>query len=246
MGDSVRMTPVRFLVAATRAVGWFVVASVEAVLFTHRHPEDISVTHRYAHRLSEGWIRIFHLRHTILNGERLVNSQPCVYLVNHRSNLDIVVLAEAFPTGTVVIGKRALLKVPMFGKIFTRGGNIVIDRLNPDDARAGISTGERAIMERGHSVWIFPEGTRNFGKLRSFKKGAFHMARNARVPIVPLVCAVPRAWLEGSRLFLRRETEVKIEVLEAVDPHSFESVDDLIEHTRGRMLEALNRLESEL
>lgn len=196
--------------------------------------------------LSRGWARIFRLHYEITHAERLTGFQPCVYLVNHRSNLDLIVLSAIFPTGTVVIGKRALLKVPFFGKIFSQGGNIVIDRHNVEDSRAGISAAEQAISERGHSVWIFPEGTRNFGKLRSFKKGAFHLARNANVPVVPLVCAVPAGWLDGRRLFLRRQTTIKVEVLEPAFPETFSSVDAMIEHAHGVMSEALGRLEGEL
>lgn len=115
-----------------------------------------------------------------------------------------------------------------------------------EDARAGISAAEQAITERGHSVWIFPEGTRNFGKLRSFKKGAFHLARNANVPVVPLVCAVPAGWLDGRRLYLRRWTTIKVEVLEPALPGAFSSVDAMIEHAHEVMSEALTRLEEEL
>ena len=99
---------------------------------------------------------------------------------------------------------------------------------------------------KGISIFIMPEGTRNYGTLRPFKKGAFHLARNTGVPLQPMVCAAPGRWLDGTRLWVAPHVDVLIEVLEPVDPAQFDSVERLIENTRERMAVALARLEAEL
>jgi 1-acyl-sn-glycerol-3-phosphate acyltransferases len=240
------VTRIRFLVRSSLALFWFVAVSLREALFALRHTGSADVSHRYASALGAGFRRILHLDYEIANGERLTASQPCVYLANHRSNLDVVTFASVYPPKTIVIGKRAVLKIPLFGTIFQRGGNIAIDRSDQSDSLAGLAAAADAIRQKGVSVLIFPEGTRNHGEMLSFKKGGFHMARSAGVPLVPIVCAVPREWISGRRFFLRKRTEVKVEVLEPIDPFRFEALDELVAYVEQTMREALARLEASL
>lgn len=240
------MTPIRFVARATTALLWFFAVSLRIGIFAVRHKGNLDISHRYASTLGAGFRRILRLDYHIANGDRLTAFQPCVYLINHRSNLDVVTISSFYPPRTILIGKRAVLKIPLFGTVFRHGGNVAIDRTNQTNSIAGMAAAEDAIRNRGASVFVFPEGTRNFGTLRKFKKGGFHMARNANVPLVPIVCAVPDRWVDGRRLFMRKRTDVRVEVLEPVDPFRFEALEDLIEHVEGTMREALARLEAQV
>ena len=241
----VRFTPFRFLTGVSRSILWFVSTSLDVAGKARTQGETTSLDYVYASTLSRGFTKYLRLKHEIHHEERLTAAQPCVYVVNHRSNLDLITLSRVFPPDTIVIGKKQVLKVPLFGKIFEQGGNISIDRTNSDDARAGFAEAERAIVDKRRSIWVFPEGTRNHGKaLLPFKKGAFHLARNAGVPVVPIVCSVPNRWVEGKKLFLAKETKVVIEVLEPIDSTAFESVEALASHAHTMMKEALERLQS--
>ncbi|HUP65927.1 MAG TPA: lysophospholipid acyltransferase family protein [Thermoanaerobaculia bacterium] len=240
------MRPFRFVFRCARATWAFLAISARTLAESRPERIDFELSHRYASRLSESWTKAFHLRHEIRNRERLLQNQPCVYLANHRSNLDLIVMSELFPPSSIVIGKREVTRVPFFGKIFVRGGNVAIDRKDPVAARAGMEIAEKRIRDDGLSVFIFPEGTRNYGTMRPFKKGAFHLARNTGIPIVPTVCAVSPGWFDASRLHLDDEVRVVIEVLDAIDSTADEPIDSLIERTRTRMLHALEALEKEV
>ncbi|WP_321368387.1 lysophospholipid acyltransferase family protein [Pseudomonas extremaustralis] len=109
----------------------------------------------------------------------------CVIIANHQSNYDLFVLGTVVPHRTVCIAKKSLKWVPLFGQLFWLAGNVLIDRGNAHQARRAMLTTTRTLQHEDTSIWVFPEGTRNLGKgLLPFKKGAFHMAIAAGVPIV--------------------------------------------------------------
>ena len=113
----------------------------------------------------------------------------CLIIANHQSNYDLFVFGTVVPHRTVCIGKKSLKWVPLFGQLFWLSGNVLIDRGNAYKARRAMLTTTRTLQHEDTSIWVFPEGTRNLGKgLQPFKKGAFHMAIAAGVPIVQ-VCA---------------------------------------------------------
>ncbi|AZF43895.1 Acyl-CoA:1-acyl-sn-glycerol-3-phosphate acyltransferase [Pseudomonas sp. R1-43-08] len=109
----------------------------------------------------------------------------CVVIANHQSNYDLFVLGTVVPHRTVCIAKKSLKWVPLFGQLFWLAGNVLIDRGNAHKARRAMLTVTRTLQHEDTSIWVFPEGTRNLDKgLLPFKKGAFHMAIAAGVPIV--------------------------------------------------------------
>ena len=109
----------------------------------------------------------------------------CVIIANHQSNYDLFVFGTVVPHRTVCIAKKSLKWVPLFGQLFWLAGNVLIDRGNAHKARRAMLTTTRTLQHEDTSIWVFPEGTRNLGKgLLPFKKGAFHMAIAAGVPIV--------------------------------------------------------------
>jgi len=110
---------------------------------------------------------------------------PCIYCGNHVSYLDIVASYLITPNYFVFMGKQELDKAPLF-RIFFKEMNILVDRSsNVASHRAFRRAG--AELDKGHSVFLFPEGTiSSFGKLRGFKNGAFKLAIEKQVPIVPV------------------------------------------------------------
>jgi 1-acyl-sn-glycerol-3-phosphate acyltransferase len=111
--------------------------------------------------------------------------QPCIYCSNHVSYLDIVVSYILIPNYFVFMGKQELNKAPLF-RIFFREMNILVDRSSTMSSHRAFV---RAAMEikQGHSVFLYPEGTiSSAGKLRGFKNGAFKLAIEQQVPIVPI------------------------------------------------------------
>jgi len=117
------------------------------------------------------------------------NIAPVVYICNHQNSYDIFTVSGAVQPGTVSVGKKSLKWIPFFGQMYWLTGNILIDRKNKNKAMGTIDTTAQKIREKKLSVWLFPEGTRSYGRgVLPFKTGAFRTAAKAEVPIVP-VCA---------------------------------------------------------
>ncbi len=111
--------------------------------------------------------------------------QPCVYVANHTSYLDIIASYLVIPNYFVFMAKAELNKVPVFN-LFFKHMNILVNRKSRVDAhRAFLRCAEE--IEKGNSVYIFPEGTiSSEAKLNQFKNGAFKLAIDKQVPIVPI------------------------------------------------------------
>jgi 1-acyl-sn-glycerol-3-phosphate acyltransferase len=134
---------------------------------------------------------------------RLQPGQAYVFMANHESSVDIWSLFVALPLRFRMIAKKQLLRIPLFGWAMWAGRFIFIDRANAVASRRSIEEAKRRICG-GDSVLIFPEGTRSRdGKLGPFKKGGFHLAIDAGVPVVPVALkGTGRAMPRGS-LFIR-------------------------------------------
>lgn len=118
------------------------------------------------------------------------NSFPktCIYIANHQNNYDMVTVSSVVQPKTVTIGKKSLLWIPFFGQLYWLSGNLLIDRsYSVKNFRNILLKIIETIQIRDISVWVFPEGTRNYGKkLLPFKTGAFYAAVVTKVPIVPV------------------------------------------------------------
>jgi lysophosphatidate acyltransferase len=128
--------------------------------------------------------------------------RPAVFVGNHQTELDVLMLACMFPKYCSITAKASLKRWPFLGWFMTLSGSIFIDRKNTKDARQAMQGAADQIRQRRQSVYMFPEGTRSYSKeptLLPFKKGAFHLAIEAGVPIVP--CVVSNyshiLWIKG-------------------------------------------------
>jgi 1-acyl-sn-glycerol-3-phosphate acyltransferase len=112
--------------------------------------------------------------------------QPSVFCGNHVSYLDIVASYLVVPNYYVFMGKQELDKAPLF-RIFFKEMNILVDRSSNVGSHRAF-TRAAADLDKGDSVFLFPEGTiSSNGKLRGFKNGAFKLAIEKQVPVVPVI-----------------------------------------------------------
>ena len=96
-----------------------------------------------------------------------------------------------FPLKASIMAKKELQWMPLLGQFLTASGAVFVDRGNNAKAVRSLAAAGEAMRERGTSLWLFPEGTRSmrqYHDMLPFKKGAFHLAVQAGVPIVPVVC----------------------------------------------------------
>lgn len=129
---------------------------------------------------------------------------PLVFVSNHVSFVDIWVLVALLPGTVRFLAKRELLHVPIFGWAMRSAGHIPIDRKN---RKAAVDAcGEAGGMIRdGASAIVFGEGTRSrTGELLPLKKGAFVLAIQAGVPVIPVYLAGTFKVLPKGTIFLRR------------------------------------------
>lgn len=118
--------------------------------------------------------------------ENIDPEQSYVIVANHQSHYDIFLLYGWLGVDFKWVMKQELRKAPMIGIACDRLGHIFVDRSNREAAIASLETAKDRITE-GTSVFFFPEGTRSRGgELQSFKKGAFRMAMDLDLPILPV------------------------------------------------------------
>jgi len=148
--------------------------------------------------------------------ERFETSRPAVVVINHQSNLDVVLWARFFPAATVIVGKKQIREIPIFGYIFQGTRNILIDRENAEKARQSLQDAARRIRSERLNVWMAPEGHRNLGtEMLPFKKGAFHLAIAAQVPVLPVLVGPVWTVFDAGR-WLNRPGTIRTRVLEPI------------------------------
>jgi putative phosphoserine phosphatase/1-acylglycerol-3-phosphate O-acyltransferase len=119
--------------------------------------------------------------------QHLWSDRPAVFIFNHQSALDVLLLCKLLRRDFVGVAKQELRRVPLLGTFAAWTGTVFVDRKNSKSAIAALQPAVDA-LRGGTSLAIAPEGTRTpTPRLAPFKKGAFHMAMQARVPIVPIV-----------------------------------------------------------
>lgn len=139
----------------------------------------------------------------VVGAENLDPTRSYVIVSNHQSHYDVFVLYGWLETDFRWVMKAELRKVPFLGGGCARLGHVFIDRSNHQAALASLAAA-RAIITGGTSILFFPEGTRSRdGSLGSFKKGAFRMALDLGLPILPLTVDGTRSILPAESLDLR-------------------------------------------
>lgn len=133
--------------------------------------------------------------------EQVDRSAPCVFVSNHQSIYDIPVLFVALPLQLRIIAKASLGRFPVLGWHLRWTGHLLVDR-----ARAGASALKQVarLMRRGHSLIVFPEGTRSRdGRVGRFRRGLFLLAIEAGLPVAPVAVSGTRHVMRKGMLTTR-------------------------------------------
>lgn len=182
-----------------------------------------------------------------LTGERnLWVERPAVFVFNHQSKVDPMIVSRLLHKDFVGVGKKEVAMLPGAARLMEFGGAVLIDRADSVGAVAALQPLVNAIRDEGKSVLMAPEGKRTVSpRLAPFKKGAFHLAMQAGVPMVPIVLhdAIDIA---PKGTFLYRPGTVRVEVLAPISTRDWhpETIDAHVAEVRGRFLEALGQVEA--
>lgn len=146
--------------------------------------------------------KIFAVHVEVHGFDRIPTTRPYIYVANHQCNYDVLIVAQALNPGTVIVGKQSLKWLPLVGQLYWLTGSLFIDRNSPRASILSLRKLAKRVVADNTSLWIFPEGTRNHGaKMLPFKSGAFRMAKDMGVGIVPVTIspAVNRIAYNGLR-----------------------------------------------
>ncbi|UGT39897.1 HAD-IB family hydrolase [Nocardia yamanashiensis] len=180
------------------------------------------------------------VRVRVSGAEYTRSPRPAVFIFNHQSQFDIVVLAEVLGTGFTGIAKKEITKNPVFGPLMRFVEVTFIDRANSVAAKAALAPVVET-LRGGLSVVIAPEGTRSLTpSVGPFKKGAFHIAIQAGVPVIPVVIrnAGEIAWRNSA---IVRKGVVEVAVLPPIDVSGWNpaEMDAEVEKVRQLFVETL-------
>lgn len=171
---------------------------------------------------------------TVMGRENVDPRQSYVIVSNHQSQFDIFVLYGWLDIDFKWVMKQELRKVPAIGIACERLGHIYVDRSNREAALASINAAKQRIVD-GTSVLFFPEGTRSRdNRMRPFKKGAFRMALDLQLPILPITIQGTRDILPSDTLDLYPgRATMTIHPPIAIDSYDNTRLNELIDRTRA-------------
>jgi 1-acyl-sn-glycerol-3-phosphate acyltransferase len=181
----------------------------------------------------------------VVGRENIEKKQSYVIFCNHQSHYDVIVLYGWLGVDFRWVIKSELRKVPGLGIGCEKIGHIFIDRSNTKAALAAINAARNQIVD-GTSVIFFPEGSRSRNnELGRFKKGAFKMAFDIKIPVLPITIIGTKNILPPKTIRLL-PGKVKMIIHQPVDIAKYRDADinELMEKVRGIILRGLESSES--
>lgn len=170
-----------------------------------------------------------------IEGRENIKKQPYVVVSNHQSLLDILVAFRIFFPFKWV-SKAEIFKLPFIGWNMTLNRYIKVIRGDKESIRLMLQDCKKTLAN-GSSVFIFPEGTRSeTGQLRRFKPGAFILAKENKVPILPIVINGTKDALPKKSLRFHGNHKIKVKILEEIPCETFASLTDEESATMVRTL----------
>lgn len=229
------LNSLRLYVVGLLSTVYYAVRIVGATTFKTRNMERICWTG------PRGWCRSLlwagGVRVDFEGLEHLDPPRPAVLVSNHESWYDVFALAGHLPVDYRFVGKKELVKIPFFGPAWVACGNIPIDRSNRAAAFESLRVAGEKIRREKAVVVMFPEGTRSpDGELLPFKKGAFVLALNLGVPVIPVgVSGSRRLMPKGSFLVRPGRITVRVGAPIEVDGLTVDDRDLLLERARAEV-----------
>jgi len=172
--------------------------------------------------------------------ERLDAKQTYIFTPNHQSLIEVPLFVAYLGRNPAYLGKKEIFKYPVFGRGIRLIGAVPVDRSN---SAAAVESAKLATenLRRGKSYVVYPEGTRSRdGRMLPFKKGAFMMAIDAGVPVVPITVSGATRIMPKAQVKIFPST-VRITVHDPISTsgYSKENVALLMEMTRARIASTL-------
>lgn len=144
------------------------------------------------------------LTFSCIGAEKVSPGTSYIITPNHQSNADILALISMLPVKFRWVVKKELLIIPLFGWALARTGAVPLNRKDRAESINKLQEAAGSKFRGGWSVLIYPEGTRSSdGNLQDFKKGAFMMAVQTGITILPVTCNGAFKVLPRDTIFFR-------------------------------------------
>ena len=194
----------------------------------------------FVHRVQQFWSRSFYrlmfLPVTVEGLEHIQPGQSYVFVSNHQSMFDVWLIYGWLPVIFKWLMKAELRKVPFVGIACKAAGHIFVDRKNPKAAMESMENIKKQLKD-GVCTVIFPEGTRTKdGQVGRFKRGAFQIALDLKLPIIPISLSGCYDVLPKGKPFVYRRP-VRMYVGEPIDITQFDNNNDAIDFVRNKVIE---------
>jgi 1-acyl-sn-glycerol-3-phosphate acyltransferase len=176
----------------------------------------------------------------VVGRERLPWRGAAVIVANHLSIADILVLYGLYRPFKWV-SKSSVFRVPFLGWNMALNGYVPVTRGAAESVRRMLARC-RELLDQGSPLLLFPEGTRSVtGELQPFKDGAFRLAAEAGVPVIPVALSGTFESVPKHGVVMRDRMDAVVEVLEPLDPRAFADAGALRDAARASIAAALAR-----
>jgi 1-acyl-sn-glycerol-3-phosphate acyltransferase len=174
-------------------------------------PDVAAVGEHSARRWAGILLRVTGTRVVLEGADAIDPSRPQLLVANHVSWFDVLALTAALPGPFRFVAKKELARIPVFGPAWQAAGHIAIDRRDRASAMESLEVARRRLEEQRPTVIFFPEGTRSpTGALREFKKGAFVLAIQTGVEVVPAAILGSREVMAKGSFRIRTGRTIRI------------------------------------
>lgn len=185
----------------------------------------------WVHKVQMWWSKMFFWMTfspvTVSGVENLQKDQSYVFVANHASFFDSWIVYGYLPVIFKWLMKAELRKVPFIGAGCEAAGHIFVDRKHAKSAMQSIEQAKKALKQDGVSVVIFPEGTRSAdGQVHDFKRGAFQIALDLGLPVVPLSLTGPFEIMPRGAVLANPFVKCKLVIGKPVDITPFIPAED--------------------
>lgn len=228
-------------------ISWLLFGIIIIPLNLHR-PCKVENLSRVTAPVLNFFLQMFCIRYVLRGSEHLELNRPYVLMANHQSSLDLIGMLKFLPDKMTILSKKELKYIGTFGIAAWLSGLIFVDRSKRNDARRTMNQAVEIILRNKAKLWVFPEGTRHMGSdFLPFKKGGFHIAQQAQIPIVPLVFSSYKNFLDTRRKYFEAGTVI-LTALEPIETEGLtsEDVDDLLDEVQKKMYNTYRETSAEV
>ena len=184
---------------------------------------------------SRSVIRLLLLPIKVTGRENVDPKQSYVFVANHQSFLDVFAIYGWLPNNFKWLMKKEIRRVPFVGTACAVAGHIFVDRSNPRAALQSMEKVKKELVD-GISTVIFPEGTRTkTGEIGRFKQGAFKIAMDMELPVVPITLNGFYKAMPSGQPFANPYSHLSLHIGKPIDISQFTDINDAMIYVREKV-----------